>query len=87
LESLYAFKQGRLEVAAERSLTALKLAIHYYGNKNDRSWQLIWEKAYFAANVHYHSSKYDNSYALYDICKSLSDRIKTEELSSNDVNG
>jgi hypothetical protein len=58
LESLYALKRGSFQAAAEYSLTTLQLAIHFYGEK-DRYWQLIWEKAFFTADVHFQSGKFD----------------------------
>jgi hypothetical protein len=78
LESLYAQKRGHFGISTERSLTSLQLSIHFFGLKTDQSWQIIWEKAFYTADVHFQSNKLEQAASLYEICDNLSERMKGE---------
>jgi hypothetical protein len=41
------------------SLKSLQISIYFFGKSSKDIWEVIWEKAYQAGNIHYDLNKID----------------------------
>lgn len=86
LQSMFFTIIGKSAESLQSSLQSMQISIEYYRQDLDNYSDVILEKTFTAANIHFGIHKMEKALELFETCQKLMEKVREQEIEHHQIN-